>query len=586
MRMKKDRKRQKRNRDFFFVCKHIRFAWGLIILSAVVGCIQSVVVSMVPDATANLFDGDFSPDKLWGVAQTLLISLVLGLISYTVRIFAESKSVLSARTSVWEKMLNARMEYYDENDAASRLSMVTVDAQTFGSGLVQLFVYIPTMVVLMLACLVQLLGYSTKLLAVFIVLIPMHLIYFVFVGRWQQKLGKEYAGQIGDLTGYLAERVRNLPLIKSFAAEEKELQNGVQAAGRLFNITKKLNVYVASINAAYQHAAPALSNIVAVLWGCYLLQTGQTDITSFLAFSMYIVSINTTILVVATVWVFIKDFHGRANRIARLIESPTEAQGKKNTGKTEIPLGDIQIQNVSFRYPGGVKDSLENVDFTIPAGKVTAIVGPSGSGKTTLIKLLERLYEPTAGSIVIDGEDVGAFDLDSWRKSFSYVIQDAGVFSGTMREALCYSVDRNVNDDELIEVTRKVGLYEFINQLPEKFDTALASWGASLSGGQRQRIVIARAMLRNADVLIFDEPTSALDPETANTISQIILNGFTGKTVIIISHELNYIAHADKIVVLDQGKLLGADSHEQLMETCGTYRDLVRQQSYQEVFSV
>ena len=154
--MKKEKKTKKRNRnDFFFVCKHIKFSWGLIILSMIVGSVQSVVMSSVPDATATLFDGDFSPSKLWGVAQTLLITLVLDLISYIVRVFAESKSVLAARTSVWEKMIHAKMEYYDENDPASRLSMVTVDAQTFGAGLVQLFVFIPTMVVLLIASLLQ-----------------------------------------------------------------------------------------------------------------------------------------------------------------------------------------------------------------------------------------------------------------------------------------------------------------------------------------------------------------------------------------------------------------------------------------------
>lgn len=584
--MKKERKKTKRNRnDFFFVCKHIKFSWGLIIFSLIVGSVQSVVASYVPDATASLFDGDFSPSKLWGVAQTLLISLVLGLVSYVVRVFAESKSVLAARTSIWEKMIDAKMEYYDENDPASRLSMVTVDAQTFGSGLVQLFVVIPTMVVLLIASLLQLLAYNPKLLMVLWILIPMHIIYFISLGKYQQKLGKDYAAQIGDLTGYLAERIRNLPMIKSFAAEETEVRNGVEAVGKLYTVSRKYNVNIGSINAAYQTLSPVASTVLSVLWGAYLLRTGETDISSFLAFSMYIISINMTFLVVATVWVFIKDFAGRANRVARLLEAPTETAGKAEKGIMDIPKGDIDVENVTFRYPNFEKPSAQNISFKIPQGKMTAIVGPSGSGKTTFIKLLERLYSPEAGVIAVGGTDIQSLDLEKWRKSLSYVVQDAGVFSGTLRQALCYSVDQEVTEEELTQAIKAVGLYEYIHTLPDGLDTQLANWGSSLSGGQRQRIAIARAMLRDSEIYIFDEPTSALDPETATAIARIIAEGFAGKTVIVISHELNFITHAENIVVLDQGKLAGEGCHSELMASCPVYSDLVQEQSYREVFS-
>ena len=585
--MKKAKKTKKRNRnDFFFVCKHIKFSWGLIILSMIVGSVQSVVMSSVPDATANLFDGDFSPSKLWGVAQTLLITLVLGLISYVVRVFAESKSVLAARTSVWEKMIHAKMEYYDENDPASRLSMVTVDAQTFGAGLVQVFVFIPTMVVLLFACLLQLLSYTPKLLMVLWVLIPMHIIYFISLGKYQRNVGKELAAQIGDLNGYLAERIRNLPMIKTFTAEAVEEKNGKEVAGKLFHVYKKYNVVINGINAAYQSLSPVASTVLSVLWGAYLLRTGETDITSFLAFSIYIVSINMTFLVVATVWVFIKDFSGRATRLAKLLESPTEAVGKKDKGIMDVPAGGIRVENVTFRYPNFEKPAAQNVSFTIPQGKMTAIVGPSGSGKTTFIKLLERLYAPTEGAITVVGTDIQTLNLENWRRSLSYVVQDAGVFSGTLRQALCYSVDREVTEEELTQVTKTVGLYEYIQTLPDGLDTQLANWGSSLSGGQRQRIAIARAMLRDSEVYIFDEPTSALDPETATAIARIIAEGFTGKTVIVISHELNFISQAGNIVVLDQGKLAGEGCHSELMAACPVYSDLVQEQSYREVFSV
>ena len=579
-------KKPKKHNDFFFVCKHVKFSWGLIILAAIVGSLQSVLVATVPDATANLFDGDFSPSKLWGVFQTLGTTLLLGLISYIARMYAEAKSVLAARTSVWERMVNAGMTYYDENDPASRLSMITTDAQYLGNGLVQLFIFVPTMAVLMISCFAQLAAYSSKLLAVLWVLIPMHVIYLIFVGRWQLKLGKEISGQIGDLTGYLAERIRNLPMIKAFAMERKEEENGDVAINKLFQVNKKYNVHLAVVNNSYQTLSAVVSSVAATLWGCYLLKTGQTDLTSFLAFSMYVSGINTTFMVLAIIWGYIKDFLGRAHRLARMIEAPQEAINTKEKVNTKILQGDITAEGVSFTYGASENPVFSNVSFTIPMGKTTAIVGPSGSGKSTFIKLLERLYAPTEGSIRIGGTDIQGIDLQTWRRHISYVVQDAGVFSGTIRQALCYSIDRSVNDEELYEVCRKVGLEEHIRSLPDGLDTQLSGWGGSVSGGQRQRIAIARAMLRDAEIFIFDEPTSALDPETANAISKIIFEGFSGKTIVVISHELGYIAQSDHIVVLHDGKVEGEGVHSALMDNCPVYRDLVEEQSYQEVFKV
>ena len=576
-------KKKKRN-DFFFVCKHVKFSWGLIILALVVGCVQSVITSTVPDATANLFDGDFSTGKLWGVAQTLLITLILGLISYIVRVFAESKSTLAARKSVWERMIHAGMDYYDANDAASRLSMITVDAQTMGAGLVQLFVSIPTYAVLLLSCVFQLFTVSPRLLTILWLLIPMHILYFFVMGRWQQKVGAQYTCSMGDLTGYLAERIRNLPMIKNFATEEQEDKNGIRATGWLYQVMITYNVKIGAVIAAYQTLSTVASTVLAVLWGCHLLKTGEVTLTDFLAFSMYIASINVTFVVISTVWTFVKDFSGRATRLAGLLEASAEPHGKQDKGSVQVPNGDLSVEGISFCYPTADAPTLSNVSFTIPQGKVTALVGPSGSGKTTLIKLLERLYAPTQGRITVGGTDISTLNLEAWRKKISYVVQDAGVFSGTLRDALCYSVDRPVSDEELHRVIAEVDLTSFVQSLPKGLDTVLANWGGSLSGGQRQRIVIARAILRDSDIYIFDEPTSALDPETANTISRIILQGFQGKTVLIVSHELNFIAQADHIVVVNLGEMAGAGSHNALMQNCPVYRNLVEEQSYQEVF--
>lgn len=574
-------KKRKRN-DFMFLVGHVKFSWLYIILAVIATVAASTVSSKVPDATAQLFDGNFEMSRLWSVVGMALLTTAITLIAAVFSLLAESKSVLSSRNSVWEYMLTTRSEYYDSHDPASLLSLVTVDAENLGRGLVQITTTIPKLLSMVFLSMAMIMGYNKRLMMVFLIVIPMHLIYMFVVGRWQQRIGKDLSIQVGNLSGYLAERIRNLSMIKAFSAEKKEDANGIEASGKLYKVNKRyawLNVVLGS----YTTFSGAVSTVVTVLWGCYLLRRGEIDVPSFIGFNMYMGIINTTIVFVSILWTFLKDFQGRAFRMARLVESPREDDAA-NKDNTDIPMGDVKVQKLSFAYKADGSKALSDIDFTIPQGKVTAIVGPSGSGKTTLIKLFERLYVPTEGKITVGGTDIQSLNLKAWRQKLAYVVQDASVFSGTLREALTYGSQVAADDTRLLDTIDQVGLTDFIKELPQGLDTVLGSWGGSLSGGQRQRIVIARALLQNADILIFDEPTSALDPESAGIISEMILNKFKGKTVIIISHELNYIANADHIVVINQGRQEGSGAHVSLMKSCGIYRELVKEQSYQEVF--
>ena len=575
-------RKKKRQNDFLFLLKHVKFSWLFIILAVISTVTGTTLASKIPDATAKLFDGNFQMSRLWEVVRMGLLTTGIGLVTFTFRLIAETKSTLAARNSAWEYMITTRSEYYDEHDSGSLLSMVTVDAQTLANGLVQMFVFIPQLVTMFGMSAVMLLGYSAKLLPIVGVIVLVNVIYMYFVGRWQQKIGFGFSTEIGNLTGYLAERIRNLTLIKSFVAEKKEYEKGIEVSGKLYGVDKRYT-WLGVVLGSFVTVSGAFGTVVTVLWGSFLLRRGEIDVPGFLGFNMYVGLVNVAMMLISIVWQFIKDFQGRAYRLARLIEAPREDL-KKDKGATDIPDGDIEVKGISFSYPKQEDNTLSDISFTIPKGKVTAIVGPSGSGKTTLIKLLERLYLPTSGEITIGGVNINELNLKAWRGKLAYVVQDAGIFGGTLREAICYGSNHDVPDERLMEIADQVGLRDFAESLPEKLDTKLGSWGGTISGGQRQRIVIARALLQNADILIFDEPTSALDPETANAISEMILEKFRGKTVIVISHELNYIAAADNIVVIDNGKIEASGEHTYLMGSSDIYRELVEEQSYREVF--
>lgn len=584
MKTKAEKKKNKRlpKNDFLKMASFVRFPWFWIIFASALAVVGSVVTGKVPDVTSALFDGSFELSKLWSVLGTLLLSVAVCLVAYFFRVYAESKSTLITRSRIWERIMNSKTAYFEFTDPSSLLNFITVDTQTVGAGMTQLFIYIPQMASLLLVAVIQVFSYSTKFIPAILMMLPMHVIYFFIMAKWQTRVMKGIEIETGLLTAYLAERIRNLPLIKAFCAQPTESVNGKITSEKLY----KLNVeyYMLNVvNTVYMSLSPVVETIIAVVYGGTLLKAGEITVPNFVALITYMASINSVIMVVSIVYVFVKAFHGTTFRLARLFESEQE-EIDENKGETNIKNGDVIFNNVCFGY-GKNENVLNDVSFIVPQGKITALVGASGSGKTTLIKLLERLYPVSGGEITIDGRNINEYNVQSYRRKLAYVIQDAGIFSGKIRESFCYGVEREVSDEELRTVAAKVGLLEYIESLPNGFDTELASWDASLSGGQRQRIVIAMALLRiDSDIFIFDEPTSALDPETANDISKLIFEGFSDKTVLIISHELRFIAKSDNIVVIDKGELLGEGTHETLMENCKVYRDLVEEQSYKEVF--
>lgn len=567
--------------DIFKMVKYVKFNWILIILALGMAIAEQVIASKIPDAAANLFDEKFEMAKLWKVVGNTAITVALFSGTTILSTFAIAQATVSARRCVWGKLMSVKANYYDQHNPNALLNTVTSDAELAAGGLIMVLIKIPSYAVYVILCLQLLAGYHWQLLLMVGIIVFIHLAYTVGMGIWQQRVSTVHQIQLGRFTGWLAERIRNLPMIKVFGMQRNEAAAGSGESAALYKIDKR-TAAIAAVSSTYQSFIALISNVLTVLWGCALIRNGEIDRVQFIGASSYVLLVNVVMIVISLFWQLFKGYNGRAYRIARLCEAEQENTDTQ-AGITDIPDGDIKFNNIDFGYNADSR-IINNVSFTVPQGKITALVGPSGSGKTTIVKLLERLYSPTGGTVTLGEQSIEDFNIYSWRQKLGYVVQDAGVFGGTLRECLTYGVDRDVSEEELIEVTKQTGLYDYIESNPLKFDLPVAAWGASLSGGQRQRVVISRALLRQSDILIFDEPTSALDPETANAISNLILNGFKGKTRIIISHELNYISKADNIVFLHNGVIEAEGTHDELMKSCKTYKELVEEQSYQEVF--
>jgi ATP-binding cassette, subfamily B, bacterial HlyB/CyaB len=279
----------------------------------------------------------------------------------------------------------------------------------------------------------------------------------------------------------------------------------------------------------------------------------------------------------AQIW---QDFHQAHISVTRLGDIlNTLAEPSHSASRAVLPpiRGDIAFEHVSFRYRIDAPEVLHDASFQVPAGQVVGIVGPSGSGKSTLAKLIQRLYVPESGRVLVDGVDLAMVDTAWLRRQIGVVLQENVLFNRSVRDNIAL-VDPAMPMERVIDAAKLAGAHDFILELPESYDTIIGERGSSLSGGQRQRIAIARALIGNPRILIFDEATSALDYESERIIQQNMAEIAKGRTVFIIAHRLSTVRMADRIITIDRGRLVEDGTHEQLVRTGGRYASLYRLQ--------
>lgn len=566
--------------QFFRFIKQIKLDWTLILLSLAATIVYYELAAKIPGATAQLMAGDFTTAAIVNCVGIYLLQLLLNVVVSLLNTFATARSTRNARKVIWDKMMGVKTEFYQGNNPEQLLSAITADTNAAISSIVSLVAGTIPMVYYMFRSFSIVGGYSWKLLMTLLVVFPVNIIYAIFVGKWQYKTNERLQNRIGGLTGYLAERLKNLNLIKSFATETAEEHNGQTAIKELYG-AKKHSIYINSLAVGYMMGTEVISIVTAVIIASSLIKSGELTLEGWMAFYMFMPKIAMVLRQICNAWITVKGIQGYAQRLGKIIDAPQEALADGNRGSAEP--GDVVFEKVNFSYSG--EPVLKNVSFTASAGKVTALVGLSGSGKSTMLNLIERLYTPDSGSITLKGQDISTLDLTQYRNTMAYVPQDAGVFSGSFREVLTYGVKKEVSEEDLIRVTKLAGIYDFIASQPKGFDSVIAPWGATLSGGQRQRLVIAREALKDAPVLLFDEPTSALDATTARAIQNTILTTFKGKTIVMVSHDLSLVGAADHIVVVSDGQVLSCGKHQDLLKSCALYKELVDEQAYEEVYA-
>lgn len=557
-------------KPFFRTIKNLRLPWVWIIFGLALNLILNNLTLKIPDMTADLLSGNLTGAALTSAVLYYVIYGLMNCVAVAGQIQAQSYSVRRARMTVWKKMLGMKMEYFEEHDPSDLMSAITNDLGDAVLQFVNVIIYLfPTIYYVVLAF-KRINEYHWILALSCFAIIPLKYLYAWIMGRRYQSGTAQVFEKIGGLTGFLADRINHLPLIKTYTNEEKEGQAGQDAAHKLLKANMKL-VHLDNISMGANSVFGILQKFIVVVVAVVLLQKGAIDMAMWLAFFLFSQNLFTYVDQMFDIWLQVKYLQGSFDRTIEIMEGADET----TKGTADFPMkGDIVFKNVTFTYPETDAPALKNVSFTIPRGSSAAIVGLCGSGKTTSISMLERFYTPQQGQVCIGDTPVQDISLGDFRSHLAYVQQGASVFSGTIREAVTYGINREVTDEEIYAAAEQTGFREYLDLCPKGLATEVAADGVSMSGGQSQRLVLTREVLRGGDIILMDEPTSALDVRVSVKIQQTMDTLFADKTRILITHDLKFAKDYDKILVMSGGELVGEGTHETLMETCEMYRKM------------
>jgi ATP-binding cassette, subfamily B, bacterial AbcA/BmrA len=547
----------------------------------IIGVLLSVTTTLVglllPLLTKKFVDGfsisSLSAGQIAIFAAVLLIQAISSATSIYLLSRVGNQVVANVRHRLWKKMIVLPISYYDDSQTGENVSRLTNDTAILKGLITEHITNFLTGIISIIGSFILLLVLDWKMTLVTFSIIPIIVLIFIPIGKQMSKLSKSTQDETAKFTSLISQVFSEIRLVKVSNAEKTEMANGSKGINKLlaFGIKEgKLHAFIGPIISFVL----MLILVVIIGYGGVRVSSGAITAGALVAYILYLFQIIFPVTQITHFFTELQKTKGATERMISILDLEEEDyQFGDEEIDTKLP---IHISELNFAYKE--EEILKDLNFTIHPGKVTAIVGPSGSGKTTLFSLIERFYSPTNGKIMIGKKSIDNFKLESLRKQIGYVAQESPLIIGTIRENICYGIDREISDQELTQVSAMAYVDQFVDELPDRYDTEVGERGIKLSGGQRQRIGIARALLRDPKLLMLDEATSNLDSRSELVVQNALSNLMKGRTTLIIAHRLSTVIDADQIVFLDKGKITGVGTHEELYDRHQMYKEFANQQ--------
>lgn len=516
------------------------------------------------------------------VIRTFLIVLLLGAATAIRFYFITSvgEKVLSdIRRRINDKILSLSPSFFEKNKAGDLLAQLVGDTTTIYEIISSNLSVLIRNVIMLVGGVAFMVSTNLRLTLIIAVIIPLLAVLVIIMSRTTRRLSRQTQDKVAELTSVTDEIIHNIKAIQAYAQEDFERLRFQNKLSELTAVT--LNRISARATLTFGLIVGIFSTVGIILWvGSLDVIRGLISPGELSSFIFLTILCGASIVALSETINNIQKASGVSERIAEFLEREVEVKNPSNPTRIsdmQEPLGNIEFKDVSFSYPSRML-VLKGISMKFPAGKTTAIVGESGAGKSTIIQLILRFYNITSGTITYSGIDITKIDLQDLRNEFAYVSQDPAIFSASIHENIAYGSPSATQ--EQVYAAAQAAALDFVEKLPDRFDTFVGEKGMRLSGGQKQRIAIARAILKNPKVLLLDEATSSLDSKNELLVQQGLSKLIANRTCIIVAHRLSTIKNADNIIVIKKGQVHEQGKHEQLLQSNGYYSLLYKTGSY------